>query len=169
MKNRKTTNIKQPVKPALVPAVPEHVPPLFRPVDWLALGIIAVVVFIVFFLTLAPDVTLEDSGEMSTASFYGGIPHAPGYPVWTIYTWLWTHIPFGSVAWRVELGNAFAGAIAAGLLAFVVSRSSGMIIESIDAFKNISRRWENAICLVRHCRRRSMCLQRLHVEPGGDC
>ncbi|MGA3164228.1 MAG: DUF2723 domain-containing protein [Verrucomicrobiota bacterium] len=149
MKNRKTTSIKkQPVKPVLVPAVPAHVPPLFRPVDWLALGITAAVVFIVFFLTLAPDVTLEDSGEMSTASFYGGIPHAPGYPVWTIYTWLWTHIPFGSVAWRVELGNAFAGAIAAGLLAFVVSRSSSMIMESIDAFKNISRRWENAICLV---------------------
>ena len=125
-----------------------HVPPLFRPIDWLALAVTTVVVFIVFFLTLAPNVTLEDSGEMATASFYAGIPHAPGYPIWTIYTWLWTHIPFGSVAWRVELGNAFAGAIAAGLLAFVVSRSSGMIIESIDAFKNISRRWENAICFV---------------------
>jgi tetratricopeptide (TPR) repeat protein len=85
---------------------------------------------------------------MATASFYAGIPHAPGYPIWTIYTWLWTLIPFGSVAWRVELGNAFAGAIAAGLLAFVVSRSSSMIIESIDELKNISHRWENAICLV---------------------
>jgi len=149
MKNRKTTSIKkQPVKPAPVPVVPAHVPPLFRPVDWLALGITAVVVFIVFFLTLAPDVTLEDSGEMATASFYGVIPHAPGYPIWTIYTWLWTLIPFGSVAWRVELGNAFAGAIAAGLLAFVVSRSSSMLIESIDAFKNISHRWENVICFV---------------------
>jgi len=149
MKNRKTTSIKnQPVKPVPVPAVHVHVPPLFRPVDWLALGITAVVVFIVFFLTLAPDVTLEDSGEMATASFYAGIPHAPGYPIWTIYTWLWTLIPFGSVAWRVELGNAFAGAIAAGLLAFVVSRSSSMIIESIDELKNISHRWENAICLV---------------------
>ena len=143
------TSIKnQTVKPVPAPAVPAPVPPLFRPIDWLALGITTIVVFIVFFLTLAPDVTLEDSGEMATASFYGGIPHAPGYPVWTIYTWLWTLIPFGSVAWRVELGNAFAGAVAAGLLAFVVSRSSSMIIESIDAFKNISRRWESTICFV---------------------
>jgi len=149
MKNRKTTSIKnQTVKPAPAPVVPAHVPPLFRPIDWLALGITASVVFVVFFLTLAPNVTLEDSGEMATASLYAGIPHAPGYPFWTLYTWLWTHIPFGSVAWRVELGNAFAGAIAAGLLAFVVSRSSSMIIESVDAFKNISRRWENSICLV---------------------
>ena len=134
--------------PRPVAAPPPPVPPLFRPVDWLAFAISTLVVFIVFFLTLAPDVTLEDSGEMATASLYGGIPHAPGYPVWTMYTWLWTHIPFGSIAWRVELGNAFAGAIAAGLLALVVSRSSSMIIESVDAFKNINRRWENLICLV---------------------
>jgi tetratricopeptide (TPR) repeat protein len=149
---RKKQNAKSPPPTKVVPrpvvAPPPRVPPLFRPVDWLALGFTAVVVFIVFFLTLAPDVTLEDSGEMATASLYGGIPHAPGYPIWTIYTWLWTYIPFGSVAWRVELGNAFAGAIAAGLLALVVSRSSSMIMESVDAFSNISRRWENLICLV---------------------
>ena len=143
-------------KPSLPKVIPPRpvatsrppVPPLFRPVDWLAFGISTLVVYIVFFLTLAPNVTLEDSGEMATASLYGGIPHAPGYPVWTLYTWLWTHIPYGSIAWRVELGNAFAGALAAGLLALVVSRSSSMIIESVDAFKNINRRWENVICFV---------------------
>ena len=73
MKNRKATKY-QSARPAPVPAAPLRVPPLFRPVDWLALVITAVVVFIVFFLTLAPDVTLEDSGEMATASFYAGIP-----------------------------------------------------------------------------------------------
>jgi tetratricopeptide (TPR) repeat protein len=149
---RKNLKAKTPPPPKVVPrpvaVPPPHVPPLFRPVDWLALGFTAAVVFLVFFLTLAPDVTLEDSGEMATASLYGGIPHAPGYPFWTIYTWLWTHIPHGSIAWRVELGNVFAGAIAAGLLALVVSRSSSMIIESIDAFKDINRRWESVICFV---------------------
>jgi len=144
--NAKTPPAKVVSRPAAAP--PLRVPPLFRPVDWLALIFTAVVVFIAFFLTLAPDVTLEDSGEMATASLYGGIPHAPGYPFWTLYTWLWTHIPYGSIAWRVELGNAFAGAIAAGLLALVVSRSSSMIMESIEAFKNINRRWENVICFV---------------------
>jgi tetratricopeptide (TPR) repeat protein len=133
---------------ATVAKPPAQVPPLFRSVDWLALLFTGLAVFIVFYLTLAPDVTLEDSGEMATASLYAGIPHAPGYPFWTLYTWLWTHIPYGSIAWRVELGNAFAGAIAAGLLALVVSRSSSMIMESIEAFKEINRRWENAICFV---------------------
>ena len=147
-KNQNAKSIPPKVAPRPIATPPSPLPPLFRPVDWLALGISTLVVFIVFFLTLAPNVTLEDSGEMATASLYGGIPHAPGYPVWTLYTWLWTHIPYGSIAWRVELGNAFAGALAAGLLALVVSRSSSMIMESIDGFKNINRRWENLICLV---------------------
>ncbi len=121
---------------------------MFRAVDWLALGITAVVLFVAYFLTLAPDVTLEDSGELATASFYAGIPHAPGYPIWSIYSWLWTQIPFGSVAWRVGLSSAFAAAMASGMLALVASRSSSMMIESIDAFKDISRRWENLICFV---------------------
>jgi len=83
---RKNQNAKpSPVKAAPRPAPPPPtVPPLFRPVDWLALAITGAVVFIAFYLTLGPDVTLEDSGEMSTASLYGGIPHAPGYPFWTI-------------------------------------------------------------------------------------
>jgi tetratricopeptide (TPR) repeat protein len=150
MKNRKTTNIKnQTVKPAPAPAVPAHVPPLFRPIDWLVLAVTTAVLFIAYFLTLAPDVTLEDSGELATASFYAGVPHAPGYPIWSIYSWFWTVlIPFKNVAWRVGISSAFAAALASGLLAFVVSRGSSMIIESIDELKNISRRWENMICLI---------------------
>ena len=58
---------------------------------------------------------LELAGELATGSFYAGIPHPPGYPVWTIYTWLWTVIlPIKNVAWRVALGEATSGAFAAG-------------------------------------------------------
>src|SRR6267154_1210518 len=71
------------------PATP-HTAPLFRRVDWLTLLITFGVVWIGYYLTLAPEQTLEDSGELATASFYAGIPHPPGYPVWTVYTWLWT-------------------------------------------------------------------------------
>src|SRR5437762_2371511 len=62
-------------------------PPLFRKIDWVSFGLTTLFVFIGYLLTLAPDLTLEDCGELSVGSFYAGVPHPPGYPVWTIYTW----------------------------------------------------------------------------------
>lgn len=123
-------------------------PPLFRKIDWVALIVTFVFVFIAYYLTIAPEMTLEDSGELATGSFYAGIPHPPGYPVWTIFTYFWTWLPLHNVAWRVALAGSFSGALASGLLALITSRGSSMIIESIDDLKNFDRRWENAICLV---------------------
>ena len=138
----------QPQPAKVVPVPPVNPPPLFRRIDWLTFGVTALLVFIGYFLTLAPDLTLEDSGELATGSFYAGIPHPPGYPFWTVYTYFWTLLPFGSVAWRVALGEAFSGAVVCGLLAFIVSRGSSMMMEGIPALKDIERRWENAICVM---------------------
>src|SRR6266545_3117606 len=69
---------------------PPKVAPLFRRFDWLAMALTFAVVWVVYFLTLSPELTLEDSGELVTGSYYAGIPHPPGYPVWTIYSRLWT-------------------------------------------------------------------------------
>src|SRR5207237_5735651 len=71
-----------PIKPG--PIVPPQPAPLFRRVDWLTFLITFAVVWVGYYLTLAPELTLEDSGELATGSFYAGIPHPPGYPVWTI-------------------------------------------------------------------------------------
>jgi tetratricopeptide (TPR) repeat protein len=135
-------------KPAPAPA-PVKVAPLFRGIDWLALIVCFAVMWTAYLLTLAPDLTLEDSGELCTASFYAGIPHPPGYPFWAIYSWLWTVIvPFGSVTWRVEVGESFAAAMACGLVGLMVSRGSSMLIEGIAELKEMNRRWEGAICVV---------------------
>jgi len=91
------------------------VPPLFRRLDWLTALATFAIVWVVYFICLAPQVTLEDSGELCTASYYAGIPHPPGYPFWTIYTWLWTVlVPFKNVAWRVALAEASTSALACG-------------------------------------------------------
>jgi tetratricopeptide (TPR) repeat protein len=126
-----------------------HPAPLFRKIDWLTLLITFGAVWIGYYLTLAPELTLEDSGELATGSFYAGIPHPPGYPVWTIYTWLWTVlVPFKNIAWRVALGEATGGALAAGLLGLLVSRGSSLLMEGIEDLKAMVGRWENAICMV---------------------
>lgn len=122
--------------------------PFFRKPDRLAFFITFFCVWIGYFLTLAPEVTLEDSGELATGSFYAGIPHPPGYPVWTIYTWLWTVVlPIKNVAWRVALGEATSGALAAGLLALLVSRGSALLIEGIASLKQTPQPWPHRICI----------------------
>jgi len=146
----KADTSKAPAKPAKpAPAAPVKVPPMFRKIDWLALLVTFVTVWAVYLWTLAPELTLEDSGELCTGSYYAGIPHPPGYPFWAIYSWIWTVIvPFGNVAWRVEVGQSFASAVGCGLLALMVSRGGSMLIEGIEDLKAVERKWENVICVV---------------------
>jgi len=137
---------KPPTPPATV--APAQVPPLFRRIDWLTLLVTFGAMWLAYFLTLAPELTLQDSGELAVGSFYAGVPHPPGYPVWTIYTWLWTVLlPVGNVAWRVAMGEATAGALAAGFLALIVSRGCSMLMEGIEELKNMTGKWEGAICM----------------------
>jgi tetratricopeptide (TPR) repeat protein len=140
----------EPVKavPPVAAPPPGPIPPLFRSIDWFAFGVTALLVFIGYWWTLAPDLTLEDSGELAVASKYAGVPHPPGYPVWTIYTWLFTKLPILNIAYRVGLSSAFAGALACGLVALMVSRGSSMMVEGIADLRNIPRHWENWICIV---------------------
>ena len=66
--------------------------PFFRKVDWSAFWTTFGVSFAAYFYTIAPTVTLEDSGELAVASDYLGVPHPPGYPIWTLLTWFFQWI-----------------------------------------------------------------------------
>src|SRR5687767_1440463 len=136
-----------PAPPVAAPP-PGPIAPLFRSIDWFAFGVTALLVFLGYLWTLAPDLTLEDSGELAVASKYAGVPHPPGYPVWTIYTWFFTKLPISNIAYRVGLSSAFAAALACGLVALMVSRGSSMMVEGIADLRNIARQWENWICVV---------------------
>src|SRR5204863_9388601 len=137
----KTPIVTAPAAPAVVAG---PVKPLFRRIDWVTAGVTALLAFIGYWWTLSPDLTLEDSGELATASMYAGVPHPPGYPVWTVYTWVFTKIvPVANIAYRVGISSAFAAALACGLVGMMVSRGSSMMIEGIPELKDIPRNWEN--------------------------
>lgn len=112
--------------------------PFFRRSDWIAFGLTFLITLIVYTLTLAPTVTLEDSGELITASDYLGVPHPPGYPIWSLLTWFFQWIFNGvtfhgypNPAWGVGFCSAFCGALACGVLALLVSRSGIDILRSL--------------------------------------
>lgn len=121
----------------------------FRRTDWIAFLIAFVIAMIGYLWTLAPDITLEDSGELAVGSWYAGVPHPPGYPVWTLYTWFFTQIlPFSNIAWRVGVSSAFAAALSCGLLALMISRGSSLMLEGMQLVKSIQQKWEDRLCLV---------------------
>ncbi len=93
-------------------------PPPFRParVDWAQAAAVAVALFVLYALTAPRTVTLEDDGLFVLSSYYLGIEHPPGYPLFTLLGKLFTHLPFGSVAYRVHLTSAFFGALSCGVL-----------------------------------------------------
>ncbi|XP_077180105.1 protein O-mannosyl-transferase TMEM260 isoform X2 [Paroedura picta] len=75
-----------------------------------------------------------DSGELITAAYELGVAHPPGYPLFTLLAKLAIELlPFGSVAYRVNLLCALLGAAAASLLFDTVSRLSGMPAAGIFA------------------------------------
>lgn len=86
---------------------------------FLAASLAALVLYV---RTLAPTVTAEDSGELITAAYTLGIAHPPGYPLWCILGKVFTWIPLGTVAWRVNLLSAVLGAAAVGVLALIAHR-----------------------------------------------
>ena len=55
------------------------------------------------------DVMYWDIGEMDTVPYILGIAHPPGYPLYTLIGWAFSHLlPFGSVAFRMSALSAIA-------------------------------------------------------------
>jgi hypothetical protein len=58
-------------------------------------------------LTVCPTVYVGDSGELSAAAYFLGIPHAPGYPLYCLLGWIFSHLPYeGDVAFKMNVMSA---------------------------------------------------------------
>jgi hypothetical protein len=108
--------------------------PFFQPVDWVSFSLTMTAALAVYLATLAPDVTLGNSGMLATSAAYAGVAHPPGFPVWTLYCWAFVRLlPFSTVAWRVAAASAVAASLVCGLVALMVSRSGAMLLENNEA------------------------------------
>lgn len=82
--------------------------------------------FAVYAAGACRTIYVGDSGELVTAVFLLGIPHPTGYPLYVLLGKLWTLVlPLGSIAWRMSLFSAAAGALA-GTLLFASARALGL-------------------------------------------
>ncbi len=62
--------------------------------------------------TLAPSLLWGDSAEFQTLSYTLGMTHPSGYMTQIMFGKLFTYIPVGNIAYRVNLMSAFFGALA---------------------------------------------------------
>ncbi|MDD5673853.1 MAG: DUF2723 domain-containing protein [Chitinivibrionales bacterium] len=121
------------VKPAETVIYPKNKTIFF----FVTLALSFAVNFVIYLLTLAPTVTFEDSGEFISAAYNLGVPHEPGYPLFTMLGKLFSYLPIGTIAYRVNLMSAFFTALA-GMLVFY---ATVLIIE--NTFLKTSF-WQNA-------------------------
>ena len=86
-------------------------------------GAVFIVSLANYSLTLAPAVTLVDSGELIVAARTLGVAHPPGFPLYLLLAHLATLIPIGSVAVRVNFASAVFAASASATLALVAAEA----------------------------------------------
>ncbi len=87
------------------------------------------VVFVFYLFTLAPTVLYYgpenyDSAHLQVVAYTLGIPSYTGYPTYAMLAHLFTYLPFGDPAYRVNLASAVLGAVAVAML-YVVCRRFG--------------------------------------------
>jgi len=76
--------------------------------------------FGIYLHTLLPSVGLGDSGELTTCAYLLSIAHAPGYPLYLLLSKIFTYLPFGEVAYRVNLVSAIFGALTCSLVFYII-------------------------------------------------
>ncbi len=100
--------------------------------ELLCAGLVFLAALFLYAWTLAPTVTLVDSGELIVVAHSLGVAHPPGFPLWVMLAHLASLVPFGSVALRINFSSALFGALASGVLTLVVAEL--MIIASYAKF-----------------------------------
>src|SRR5690242_5535854 len=90
----------------------------FRPAraDWAHAGVVTLVILALYAATAPRTVALEDDSLFVLSSYFLGIEHPPGYPIFTMVGHLFSKLPLGSVAYRVHLASAFFGALTCGVM-----------------------------------------------------
>jgi len=89
--------------------------------ELLCAGLVFVATVLLYGWTLAPTVTLTDSGELIVVAHGLGVAHPPGFPLWTILAHLASLVPVGNVALRINFASAFFAALASAILTLAVA------------------------------------------------
>jgi tetratricopeptide (TPR) repeat protein len=135
--------------PAQIEEPTESMLHFFKPEDWVTALVTTLIAGVAFFYYMAPEVTLQDSGELVTGAFTFGVPHPPGYPLWALMGFIWSHfiLPFGNPAWRMGMMSVVTGALTVGTLTIMMTRSIRLLLHSLPWSDSVEERLQHWMAL----------------------
>jgi hypothetical protein len=101
--------------------------------DVLIAGLIGIAALALYVRTLAPSLLWGDSAEFQTLSYTLGMTHPSGYMTQIMLGKLFTYIPVGNIAYRVNLMSAFFGGLAVAEAYLIVRLLGGWRIPALSA------------------------------------
>ena len=110
----------------------ENSSPLKR-TDILMTLLVGTAAFALYVRTLAPSLLWGDSAEFQTLSYTLGMTHPSGYMTQIMFGKLFTYLPVGNIAYRVNLMSAFFGALAVAEAYLIVRLLGGWRIAALSA------------------------------------
>src|SRR5208283_2225916 len=87
----------------------------------LQLFIIFLSTFATFLFFLTPNINTGDAGDLITSSYYLGVAHPSGYPLYLLVAKTLTFLPFGNIAFKVALVSALFSSLSLTLLYWLIS------------------------------------------------
>ena len=107
--------------------------------DWICGLTTGLVAFFVYLWTVAPNVTLLDSGEFIVAAQHFGVAHPPAYPLWTLLVWFFQLLPLGNAAWEINLFSSVCGALAVTVGTMLFSSSTRwMLGDALNRWRGLT-------------------------------
>ena len=114
---------------------------------WVQASFVAAISLAVYVRTLAPTVMWYDMGEFATAAYVLGIAHNTGYPLYLLLGKLFTLLPIGDIAYRVNFMSAFFAAGTVFIMYLIVihltKRRSAALLSAVT-LGFTSTLWSNA-------------------------
>ena len=102
-------------------------------VPWLPPLVLVVIVFVLYLNTLLPGLGEADAFEFQVIAPRMGVAHPTGYPLFVLLGKMFTWLPVGNMAWRVNLSAAVYATAAVGML-------YGLVVRLLGGFPALSAR-----------------------------
>lgn len=100
----------------------KKVPFYFKEIHYLLAILAFISTFLIYLITTGSAVGPRDSAELTVAGATLGIPHPPGYPLYVLLAKLFSFLPLGSIAFRINLMSAFFASLTIVLIYLIVLR-----------------------------------------------